>query len=108
MGAEQFVTYAKGSNMQDAFHSAHEEAAWEHGHGGYTGTIAEKPGAYRTPREVPRFEATREGLNAANTWAWDDLNEYDNDKWGECLALPVYKVGSDEVEGWYFYGWASS
>ncbi len=42
MGAEQFHTRAFGRTAPDAFRSAVAEAAHWSGHGGYTGTIAEK------------------------------------------------------------------
>lgn len=45
MGAWEFYTIALGRNLEDAFTAAQEQARWEHGHGGYSGTIAEKPGA---------------------------------------------------------------
>lgn len=45
MGATTFQTYGFGKDLQDAFRQAREDAAWEYGHGGYTGTIAEKPSA---------------------------------------------------------------
>ena len=41
MGASDFITIAKGTTAQKAFASAQEDACYEHGHGGYTGTIAE-------------------------------------------------------------------
>jgi len=41
MGAEYFTTYGHGKDVHDAFRQASEEAAHWHGHGGYTGTIAE-------------------------------------------------------------------
>ena len=44
MGAVGFATRERGKDAQEAFRRAHDEAAWEHGHGGYTGTIAEKWG----------------------------------------------------------------
>jgi hypothetical protein len=42
MGAHYFATAAWGKTPQAAFQAAQERARWEHGHGGYTGTIAEK------------------------------------------------------------------
>ncbi len=42
MGAEEFYVVAEGSTAQDAFTKAVEQAQYDHGHGGYTGTIAEK------------------------------------------------------------------
>lgn len=42
MGAANFVTTATGRDAREAFSSAVREAQYEYGHGGYTGTIAEK------------------------------------------------------------------
>ncbi len=42
MGATEFSTTAKGRTAHDAFQAAREEAAYWHGHGGYTGSVAEK------------------------------------------------------------------
>jgi len=42
MGATDFHTCAFGKDARDAFRSATEEARHAEGHGGYTGTIAEK------------------------------------------------------------------
>lgn len=42
MGASTFVTIAKGKTADQAFEAARAEALYEHGHGGYTGSIAEK------------------------------------------------------------------
>jgi fatty acid/phospholipid biosynthesis enzyme len=42
MGAETFVTKAKGATAREAFQAAIQQAQWQHGHNGYTGTITEK------------------------------------------------------------------
>ncbi|MDX1408317.1 MAG: hypothetical protein R3330_09290 [Saprospiraceae bacterium] len=42
MGATTFFTVSLGRNPHQAFDRAREEALYVHGHGGYTGTIAEK------------------------------------------------------------------
>jgi len=42
MGAELFRTRATGETLADAFEAARAQARFENGHGGYTGTIAEK------------------------------------------------------------------
>jgi len=42
MGACEYETLSHGSTVGDAMFAAVGEAQWEHGHGGYTGTIAEK------------------------------------------------------------------
>jgi len=42
MGADNFRVRAFGKTAEAAFSAVVDEAKWEHGHGGYTGTIAEK------------------------------------------------------------------
>ena len=44
MGATTFQTKATGKDANEAFHNAVEEAYYWNGHGGYSGTIAEKSG----------------------------------------------------------------
>ena len=44
MGGTTFTQTVVAPDAATAFSRASEEAAWEYGHGGYTGTIAEKPG----------------------------------------------------------------
>ena len=44
MGAASFDTAAFGKTPQAAFNAAQDNARYERGHGGYTGTIAEKYG----------------------------------------------------------------
>ena len=44
MGATTFIIESSGKTAREAFNSAVEDAQWESGHGGYTGTIAEKAG----------------------------------------------------------------
>jgi hypothetical protein len=42
MGASTFEEYAWGKNPHEAFSAAHADACHEYGHGGYTGSLAEK------------------------------------------------------------------
>src|SRR5262245_42519472 len=42
MGACNFDVIAKGKTAAEAFNTVTSQARWEHGHGGYSGTIAEK------------------------------------------------------------------
>ena len=42
MGAECYLNIGKGKTAQHAFDRLVEKAQWDHGHAGYTGTIAEK------------------------------------------------------------------
>ena len=44
MGATTFSHIAYGKTAREAFAQAQDQAGWEHGHGGYSGTIVEKPG----------------------------------------------------------------
>ena len=44
MGATDFSAVAFGKTAEEAYHKAVDEALYERGHGGYTGTIAEKSG----------------------------------------------------------------
>lgn len=85
MGADTFITLTRGDNVDSAFQSARDQAQYEYGHGGYTGTIAEKGGfvvAQTTPMTVP----------AAKALARDLLDRDDprvRDKRGDCVAIPV-------------------
>lgn len=44
MGAAEFETWSLGKTVQEAFTRARDDALYWYGHGGYTGTIAEKDG----------------------------------------------------------------
>ena len=44
MGATTFSQIGLGKTPREAFNQAQDQAGWEHGHGGYSGTIVEKPG----------------------------------------------------------------
>lgn len=102
MGGQTFMVYHEGADAREAFNAACEEALWERGHGGYTGTIGEKMefGVLRKP--MPR--------EAADAVAWKMIEDDDpaiSDKWGPAGAIPV--AGDDgKVTGWLFFGWASS
>ncbi len=82
MGGEFFTAYAHGKDPQSAFQSAVEEARYQCGHGGYTGTIAEKDG-YTVRSRTPMSP------KAAEEFAEQDGQ--DNEKWGPAYAVPVSK-----------------
>ena len=64
MGAENFFVIETGKTAQAAFDRAREDALYWYGHGGYTGTIAEK-GSYVFCGEVgSRYIDKIEGLVA--------------------------------------------
>ena len=58
MGAMSFETTASGRTVHEAFITAQNEARYYHGHGGYTGTIAEKPGVFEVTLP-PRISSAR-------------------------------------------------
>ena len=96
MGAEPFIIGAMGDSPKAAFQCAVERALYEHGHGGYTGTIAEKDSFVEVdlPEDVdPVSEADR---------LIDAEDERISDKWGPagCFAL--------DERRYLFFGWASS
>jgi len=92
MGAEQFWTKAKGKTAQVAFQDAVEKAQYEHGHAGYTGTIAEKLSFEEFP--LPKEKS----LDAYMEELMDGELE---DKWGPAGCIEI-KPGE-----FIFFGWAS-
>jgi len=96
MGAQAFYTRARGKTAREAFQNEVDDAQYEHGHGGYTGTIAEKGNftLIAVPEgEVPEDFAERL-VEAADPRV--------NDKWGPAGCV---RIGEGE---WLFFGWASS
>ncbi len=110
MGAEVFYNRAKGTSARDAFQQEYENACYEHGHGGYSGTIAEK-GSY-TMSNKPKDIKADEWIEMVEDFDYDDKSQehysklkkdymiYD-DKWGDALCVPTH-------DGFIFCGWASS
>jgi hypothetical protein len=85
VGAEQFFDTALGTNIEEAFRAAVEEARYEHGHGGYTGTLAEKD-------EYTIITNTLMSPTEAVALAEKLLQDNDrrvSDKWGPAGAIPV-------------------
>jgi hypothetical protein len=72
MGAVDFQTYGLGRDAREAFKQAVESAQWEYGHGGYTGTIAEKP-SYSLVTLPPRV-TTDKFLRWLQIEAWSDVS----------------------------------
>lgn len=101
MGASSFSDFvretAELSTARKAFDQVTEDARYEHGHGGYSGTIAEK-------HEYVRL-GTCATLREAEAKA-DSLMEEDDDrirdKWGPAGCIEV-----TEPKGWLFFGFAS-
>lgn len=103
MGAVTFSQVARGASAKEAFQAAQEEARYNYGHAGYTGTIAEKDSfvqIYLAPHRLgelkgknhPYYEYDPDDPN------WDKVD----DKWGPAGCI-------DLDDGRYlFFGWASS
>lgn len=101
MGACDFWTTANGSDAKAAFRQAREDALYENGHGGYSGTIAEKPSFKKL--SVPAGVDPTEFARRVSADAQDgrDPHGYLN-KWGPALCVQV--TDSEYL----FFGIASS
>lgn len=83
-------------SMSEAFNSEVSSAQHYHGHGGYTGTIAEKDGYEDITDKIPPTVSTSEQLIR-----WMELMDDGRSKWDSSLAA--------KWEGYYYFvGWASS
>jgi hypothetical protein len=96
MGAETFIDDVAGDDLRAAFAAARDDAAYYHGHGGYTGTIAEKSDVTLVDRAPTRADA----LDLARQLLADD-DERVSDKWGPAGAIAY-------PGGFVLFGWASS
>lgn len=96
MGACNFTTVARGNSAKDALRNAIEDARYENGHGGYTGTIAEKDSLVMISK--PEGEDLYE---FANRLIDEDDSRIKN-KWGPAGCI---KLDGDK---YFFFGWASS
>ena len=98
MGANEFVVKSKGKTAAEAFEVAVEQAAYDYGHAGYTGTIAEKSEfvKIKCPDDVDPMKYADQLMSEG-----DDRID---DKWGPagCIQDPKDK------NTFIFFGWASS
>lgn len=87
---QEEIVEAKDSNeLAKIFDKMVMDAAWDHGHMGYTGSFAEK-------RDIEVIDGV---------WTEEDAYEHalnNNDKWGPAFA---YKLDDGK---WYIAGWCSS
>jgi hypothetical protein len=96
MGAYSFATIANGETAKDAFDSIVRQARHEYGHGGYTGTIAEKDSFIEI--DLPEGEDPHKFVERLMR----DDDERISDKWGPAGCM---KLDGDE---YVFFGMASS
>lgn len=96
MGAFTFVISAAGDDPRSAFDAAVADARHEYGHGGYSGSIAEKDGFVLIP-----LPAGEDPVSYADRLINED-DERVRDKWG-----PAGCIRTGE-RSFLFFGWASS
>lgn len=98
MGSVNFDVVGHGKTAKTAFNQARKEALHYHGHGGYTGTIAEKD-TFKEVKLSPEVIADKKLF-------WAKINELLDsedfeDKWGPAGCV---KIADGEF---FFFGWAS-
>ena len=85
MGGTTFETYAEGRNAREAFATAHADACYEYGNGGYTGSLAEKSSFI----EIPLPDAyKKKPMDFVNKLIEDDDPRI-SDKWGPAGCICV-------------------
>jgi hypothetical protein len=124
MGATEFYTTAVGISPDAAFQAAREAALWDRGHGGYTGSVAEKSSyivipdtaeqvlvRYReydcpNPRIISALQCGETTAIASALVELDDSRIID--KWGPagCLTFGLVPFSS-QLKQYLFFGWAS-
>ena len=112
MGGTVFFAESSGDSPANAFISAVRHAAWEGGHGGYTGTVAEKQ-----DYTVINLPDGKDAYTFANQLIENDDPRI-RDKWGAagCIDITDTSRGHEsKLAGassgkrvYLFFGWASS
>jgi len=120
MGATSFENEYRGPlDMKEAYREVKDQALYDHGHSGYSGTIAETPGVIidpATPLPVDIDVAEKR----AQFWEREDGGQPTPQKWEAAWAVPLkpipdfvrdtkgYWPDPDRSQpGWLFYGLAS-
>ena len=100
MGATNFYEVSEGKNAAEAFTNATSDAGYEVGHGGYTGTIAEKGSfhiienplrisARKFIEQVERFLDGKKCKYPKYQSVFERAAHIYDDKWGPALCIPV-------------------
>ena len=95
MGATTFMIEMTGSNAHEAFNKAHQQACYDHGHSGYTGTVAEKN--QYTMINLPKDQNPEDFAD----YLLDTDDDRVSDKWGPAGCIKT------EGDRYLFFGWAS-
>lgn len=110
---------AEGDSVDDAFAAAREEAFYEYGHRGYTGSLAEKDSFVVITTVVPAsarqvYDALCDAYDVPTAAARDlfganaeNYRDLFHDKWGPALAYRPALADQDD-DRWAFMGYASS
>jgi len=117
MGADAFTVVKVGryKSVSEALADAVKEAQYEHGHGGYTGTIAEKSGAKLERVDVPEnsnpFEYFRQNeetlIDTSDKWGAVRYIEVTDKAELKRLALKHGFKTARNVKAYLFFGLAS-
>lgn len=106
MGADLFITRVTGYSAQEAFNAAVEQAAYDHGHAGYTGTIAEKSSFVMIP--FPSGDQRTISVKDEVEKLIDAQDPRIDDKWGPAGCFDLGPVDDGKRHQYVFFGWASS
>ena len=121
MGATTFSTTQRGTTAAEAFREAVRRAQYESGHGGYTGTIAEKDDF--KVFTLPQGMELRTFVNKVQRWdlasdkstytvgalqTLENAAEIANDKYGDavCVEIPQ-STEPDGTRAYVFFGLAA-
>ena len=122
MGASEYMNVGKGKTAKVAFDKVAENARWNHGHGGYSGTIAEKYSMVEFQRPKGMRRATViQAVRALGRICKDDDGNAQTDKvqakYPKLRIAAMFEVYDDKTapalaielrKGEYlFAGWAS-
>lgn len=101
MGACVFEHWGFGKTAKEAFKQAHDEACYDYGHAGYTGTLAEKDSfiVIEMPNGLDKDD--NDVVEEFARKLIDDDDERVDDKWGDAGCIK----GKDD--SYLFFGWAS-
>jgi hypothetical protein len=100
MGGQTFSQAATGNTPADAFKNAVEQARYDYGHAGYTGTIAEKDSFIMVSPNPDTLQTMRRD-EYYGYFHDDPLWLSVDDKWGPAGCVHL------EGDRYLFFGWAS-
>jgi hypothetical protein len=111
MGGEYYYVTSIGASAQEAFNKAVADARYQHGHGGYTGTIAEKNEfivlddnyIFSKSQEIKDLYANFKSAVRGRADIASELDDWlGGSKWGPAWCIQI------KDNTWAFFGWASS